>query len=231
MTITEMHNAVRLGLDKTSALEVPSFESEELDHWLNKAIERFVKTRYSGVNVKKESFEQTQKRIDDLRTLVKSTDLILYARSVEFPNAYIVDDEENDWPSDYLFTISEEALATINGEEKRVGVVQCTHDEYREAIDNPYSEHILHYNSAKPLRLFYEYNVILITDGQYTLSNYYLTYLRVPATVDFDADTPIDCDLPEHTHSEIVDMTVNMLLENIEQPRYKTHSAEVAMME
>ena len=37
MTISEMHLAFKLELDKTSALELPSFEPEEIDFWLNAA--------------------------------------------------------------------------------------------------------------------------------------------------------------------------------------------------
>ena len=62
MNITEMHRAFRLGLDKTQSLEYPDFLPEEIDFWLNEAIRAFVKTRYSGMNLKRESFEETQSR-------------------------------------------------------------------------------------------------------------------------------------------------------------------------
>ena len=70
MDIEAMHTAVKLELDKTSALELPAFEPEEIDLWLNTAIRKFVKTRYGGNNARNQSFEETQKRIDDLRTLL-----------------------------------------------------------------------------------------------------------------------------------------------------------------
>lgn len=246
MTISEMHTAVKLGLDKSSALDIPAFEPEEIDFWLNQAIRDFVKTRYSGVNLKKESFEQTQKRIDDLYTLVKEAvnnasgnglDLVADAATV-FPNSYIINTALSTWPTDYMFTISEEVgTATVSGSVSvnRWGITQCTHDKYRQKIDDPYSEHILHYGSAKPLRLFDDGYVRFITDGNYTLSKYYLTYLREPVEVysNTPAATPttMDCDLPEHTHDEIVRLAVNIMLENIEQPRLKTHSEFVATME
>jgi hypothetical protein len=46
MTITEMHTAVKIGLDKTSSLSLPAFEPEEIDFWLNKAQEKFVDQIY-----------------------------------------------------------------------------------------------------------------------------------------------------------------------------------------
>ena len=93
MTINEMHIATKLGLDKTSALDLPSYEPEEIDYWLNRAINVFIKTRYSGTNAKNESFEQSQKRIDDLRTLVTATtlDLVAVTSGAIYPEEYRVD--------------------------------------------------------------------------------------------------------------------------------------------
>ena len=44
-------------------------------------------------------------------------------------------------------------------------------------------------------------------------------------------DVIVTIDLPEHTHDEIVKMVVNILLENIEQPRYQSHSIEMTKVE
>jgi len=40
-----------------------------------------------------------------------------------------------------------------------------------------------------------------------------------------------DCELPEHTHQEIVAMTVSSILEAISDPRYKTALGEVTKNE
>ena len=61
-----MHTALKLGLDKSEDLSYPHFEAEELDFWLNESVDRFIKTRYSGSNVKGTGFEEAQKRTDDL---------------------------------------------------------------------------------------------------------------------------------------------------------------------
>lgn len=44
--------------------------TSDIEYWLNIGLNKFVKTRYSGINYKTEGFEQSQKRIDDLRTLL-----------------------------------------------------------------------------------------------------------------------------------------------------------------
>ena len=222
-----MHTALDLELDKTSALDLPVFLDDEKDFWLNAAIKKFVKTRYSGLNIKKQSFEETQKRIDDLRTLVTTADVSLSNVTATYPNGYVGTlPTGNDL---YWLMVGEEAEITVDSSTKRVGVTQCSQNEYRQKIDDPYSEHILHYTSAKPIRLFYSNSVELISDGNYTVDTYYLTYIKEPAEVDLSG--AVDCDLPEHTHDEIVKITCNMMLENIESPRYASHANEIATME
>ena len=231
MTRNEMHTALDLELDKTSALDLPVFLDTEKDYWLNSAIKKFVKTRYSGLNLKKESFEETQKRTDDLRTLLRHADLTLTAVGANYPNGYVGDMTSAVTPdlSDYWITIAEEASITVTESSvtSRVGITQCSQDSYRQHIDDPFSEHILHYKTAKPLRLFYNNSVELISDGNYSIGTYYLTYIKEPNEV----SSTIDCDLPEHTHDEIIKIATNMLLENIESPRMQTQAIEVATME
>jgi len=230
-----MHTGFDLEIDKSSSLYNPQFEDSEKDFWLTSAIQTFTKTRYSGFNVKRESFEQTQKRIDDLRTLVVE-EIITGANitaGTDKPNSFIAD--LTSLSNDYWFTLGEEVTVNFtpfggsSAQDFRFGVKECTTDIYREKIDDPYSEHVLHYNAARPLRLFQGDNVELITDGNYDVTSYHIRYLKAPAELD---DTPTNCDLPEHTHPEIVKMAGNMALENIEQElRYKTHSVEVSKME
>lgn len=243
MTISEMHRAVKLGLDKTEGLTYPAFEPEELDFWLNEAIDRFIKMRYSGTNPKGESFEQSQKRIDDLRTLVKEIVLTPeispateadggYTLSFK-PNSYHIN--AADFPADYMLFLNDEVSITFNHEVTNISTtlrtypVVCTSDTYSTRVNDPYSEHRLHLSTARPLRLFSSKGIELVTDGQYSISSYFLKYLRKPTTVAIGTGT--GCDLPEHTHREIVLLTVKILTENIESPRYQTESVELTQTE
>jgi len=181
MTASEMHVAFKLGLDKTNSLSYPSFLPEEIDFWLNQGVRKFVKTRYSGINAKREGFEQSQKRIDDLRKLVREVTVPCTAGTtgVNKPNSYVLTTGFSNavfttdpyWLSlgeevkiSYIPTTSLNAASTT----KRVGVVDITSDMYRSKVDDPLSEFILHYNDAKPLRLFYNNTIEFITDG-YTI--------------------------------------------------------------
>jgi len=294
MNIQSMHLAVKLGLDKTEGLTYAAFKTEEIDFWINEAIDRFVKVRYSGMNVKRESFEQSQKRVDDLRSLVKEVVLTPTSSSAtEVVNGYTISFKPNSYhidstglPADYMLFLNDEVSISFThpvlgvGKTLRTYPVVCSSDTYSTMINNPYSEHILHLGTARPLRLFSEKGIELITDGQYTISNYFLKYLRKPARVNLaltDSQTAgtsnivegikykvsgstvtyngasysvgevftgvlgqtaftntgtataqlTDCDLPEHTHREIVLLAVKVLTENIESPRYQTESIEI----
>jgi hypothetical protein len=283
MNYDQFHTAVKLILDKTEGLELPALEPEELDFWVNTTIVKFVKTRYSGMNVKGEAVEGTQKRIEDLRPLVKEVtiacgdpaDSTLYK-----PNARLAT-----IPDDYWISIGEDVTITVNGSTLRVGLHQIDSDKYSQQIEDPYSPHILHYNEANPLRLFHGNVVELIGDGTYTITSYHLRYIKVPLficsistsissgevepgftylvggtggityngtsyvpsdtfvgvngiktwSVDSGSPavlkTPSNTDLPEFVHDEIAKMAANTLLENLEQPRYQSHTIEVGTME
>ena len=82
MTVSDMHQAIRLHLDKsTSLVGSVDFLPEELDFWLNEAQDRFIKQRLYGNNYRQQKFDDTQKRIDDLRSLIIQTSKIALTQS------------------------------------------------------------------------------------------------------------------------------------------------------
>ena len=232
MTISEMHDAFKLELDKIESLQYPSFTTNEVDYWLNRAIREFVKTRYSGINPKREGFEQSQKRIDDLRTLVREVTVPCTITGAIKPNGYVLTDGFGNAQfstAAYWLSLGEEVSITPTGSTAiRQGVTEITYDEYTYELDNPYSTYRLHYGKAKPLRLFYNNTIEFISDGTYTVDNAYIRYIKSPVEVVYST---IDCDLPENTHDEIVSLSVRLALENIEQPRHQSYSQEVSVME
>lgn len=230
MTIAEMHLAFRLQLDKSGSLELPSFEPEEIDFWLNSAIRKFVRTKFSGSN-KGLGFEGHLVRTEDLKSLVVDTSTIPVANNKK-PYLFIA----TPIFTDKWFILGEEVeisytkLGDTTLSTKRQGVTICTVDTYTSHINDPYSEHILHYEEAKPLRLVYQNTIELVADVNYTITNYYVRYLKRPALVSITTPV-ISCDLPEHTHDEIVALATSMVLENIEQPRYQTQLNELNKIE
>lgn len=214
-------------------------KSMDTEWWLNRGLEKFWKTRYSGMNVKSTGFEQDQKRIDDLRTLVKTVSIIPTKvtnkqYSIDIPNDYVIllGDTVGIQPSDD----SHNACWEVDEDGEFVTKYSDTIESSIETIDrqlsNSLSEHILKYCSARPLKLIQGNNVYLYTDGQYKISDYQLTYLRNPEKINIHLN-PFDeyADMPEHTHSEIVKIAAQMYIENQSNQRVNTHNAEVQEME
>jgi len=231
MTVAEMHIQFKVGLDKTDSLNYPNFEPEEIDLWLNKAQEKFIKSRYSH-DIKRETFEETQKRTDDLREVVVQADLVPAAtQSPTKPNGILFNLPVGDTDvSVYWFAINEECdiqYANCNGnyvtERKRVKPIQ--HDDYNKIISDPFNKP----NKKKVVRLMHGNQVELITDGTYVIPQYYLRYIKQPEVISLANNN--DCELALHTHSEVVTLAVGMALENTANPRFQTHMVEQVSQE
>lgn len=108
MTVNEMHIAVNQGVQKIASFQVDNLLPQEIDHELNMAMLRFIKQRYSSMsNRYGRGFEQSQKRIDDLRTLVVEHTGYTNFEGVEFTSNYSdISVDRYTIPLDYLFLVS-----------------------------------------------------------------------------------------------------------------------------
>lgn len=210
------------------------------EYFLNTALDKFWKTRYSENNFKRESFEQTQKRIDDLRTLVTS---YLYEETTKVSNdLYTVE-----LPEDYIILLGDTAgIAPADGltlpcwqkDEngkyivKSIDTIEGTIDTIDRIKENSLSEYHLHYAKARPIRLIAGNSIKLYTDGKYKVATYNLQYLRKPNKIDLHTNPFAHyTDMPEHTHIEIVKLAAQMYIENQANPRYNTYTNETISME
>lgn len=212
------------------------------EYFLNVGLEKFWKTRYSENNFKRESFEQTQKRIDDLRTLVTDytfenaeiTTVNSKLYTVTLPDNYLLllGDTAGIAPADGVdnecWEKNEEGNYLVHYTDTIEGTIE-TIDRIRE---NSLSEYRLRYTKARPIKLIAGDLIKLYTDGKYKVSTYKISYLRKPNKIDIHTN-PFDeyVDMPEHTHIEIVKLAAQLYLENQGNPRYNSYSNEVATME
>ena len=110
-----MHIAVNLGVQKIASYQVDVLLPEEVDHELNLAMTRFIKQKYNpSSNRLGKGFEQSQKRIDDLRALVVDaqtdtynhgilSDLLgKYVYTANRTNIYV---DRATLPLDYMFLV------------------------------------------------------------------------------------------------------------------------------
>lgn len=215
MNITDMRLAVMLGLDKTSALASPAFEDEEIDYWLNEAQLELVKRKAFGNNARQEGINDSVKRMDDLNPLIK-TSLVSYLPSGEYLNVIYVTP-----PTDYMFYVGG-AIRFYNNLSIPTKLIRSDqiHNLVMSRYNNPCLRSVYVYLTENRVNFIYNPDLRL----EIVLVN--LTYIKIPKKL--VAGTPGTnetnvSELPEQTHSEIVALAVNMLLENIESERFQTN--------
>tara|TARA_R100000541_G_scaffold624_1_gene4008 strand:+ start:429 stop:1556 length:1128 start_codon:yes stop_codon:yes gene_type:complete len=103
MNVQEMHLAIQQGVDKINSLQADLLLPQEIDIELNKSQMRFVNTKYGKNNKYRKGFEESQKRIDDLRTLVRE-----YEAPVNFKEVLGVKFSIDSFslPPDYLYLVN-----------------------------------------------------------------------------------------------------------------------------
>lgn len=216
------------GLNKPKSLDT--------EYFLNAGLDKFWKTRYSQNNYKLQGFEQTQKRIDDLRTLVTDYTYDSDQITAVSDSLYTVQ-----LPDDYVVLLGDTAGITPVGynacwdtdnDGNYVPHYSDTIEGKIETIDrikeNSLSEYHLRYTKAKPIKLIAGNTVSLHTDGSYKVSQYIIQYLRKPQYINIH-NKPFEeyTDMPEHTQLEIVKLAAQLYLQNQADPRYATYTQEV----
>ena len=214
--------------------------SDTIMSFINEAIDKFWKTRYSGLNFKQRGFEQDQKRTDDLRTLVtkhtyKDIDITKVNQeeyTVTLPDDYVIllGDTAGIAPADGVINNCWEKDALGNYKIKYSDTIEGTIETVDRIKENSLSEYRLKYTKAKPIKLMQDNTITLYTDGNYKVAEYTIEYLKKPSKVDLKAN-PTDeyTDLPSHTHMEIVKLAVQLILATL--PNYNVYSNEVNSME
>lgn len=235
MVISDFHKEFKVRFDKTDSLNFPDFLPEEIDTFLNIEIERFINQRMYGTNPKGEGVEETQKRFDDILTLVTNANIT--------PNPATVNNKKNGnsitLPSDYWHSLQEEAkisYADCNGniQTPTVPVYPVMHDEYNKIIRDPFNKP----DETSVIRLGLSGTIEAITGNGIALTNYIIRYVRKPAQVRYGStyavpiSPDVQCDLPESVHKEIIQGAVLMALKNVEQnSRVQTETVQLATQE
>ena len=238
-----------IDLQEAFELEIAQLDSNltkpttsDIEYWLTAGLIKFIKTRYSGINFKAQGFEQTQKRIDDLRTLIKNKKYTEGSINKSDRNSYSVE-----LPEDYVLLLGDTAGIQPSDEYpnecwekddlgayivKYTDTLESTIETLDRQLSNSLSEHKLKYCQARPLKLIQDNNVILYTDGKYKVSEYEITYLAKPSEINSSNITNTEyTDLPEHTHMEIVKMAIQIYLATKPMQHYNAYSNEIASME
>lgn len=230
MNIFEMHEAVKLGLDKSSSLELPAFEPEEIDYWLNETQLQIVKQKLFGNNYRGEGFEDSVKRVEDLTTLVTESAELNLSIHPFYPNVrWTLTSAASSANARYLFFIG--ATAKYDDSGTIVETVPIKQLEIKNLIETDFNIPYI----KNPFVYFYENKIAVIHDPYKPVTSIYIKYIKEPKKL--VRTNPVGlyetnvCELPAQVHPEIVALTVSLLLENIESERQQNNLFQLSKKE
>lgn len=237
MKVQEMHYELKLRLNKVDSNQNRNFLIPEIDIALNNAQTLFVKTVSNPRVSQHFGVETTQRNIDDLRPLIvhdkqctiedntiKFEDNYLY-----FLNGYVYMDKgacsdvkarlyiqrHNDLYEENEFTKSSFEWRTVNGVFVEEGI------KLTELQDVTYSNVTISY-IRKPRLIYY--------GSGFNNGNGY----KLPGHTDYPSGSTSvdqDCELPESTHDDIVDIAAMIITGDLASPDYQYKMAKVRFNE
>lgn len=221
MTIQDMHISLNIEVDKTLDFEYPYMSPEQIDYWLNKAQDRFIKDRAYPQNPNSKGFEETQLRIEDLRTIIKESGQLT---PVSSGTTYITT-----LPNDYQYLVRHRCITS----DTTCGVKNVGGDLTRqEFINNMIKDPFWRPTADEPWYYFLGNSIVYETLGTFIVQKTNLTYIKEAAKMTLGSQyiaptTDIDCELPEQSHQDVINIAISMILENIESQRYQTNLNEL----
>lgn len=237
MTVEELHYDFKLKTDKVDTLTKEEFNVVEVDWILNEAQELLLRRRMGQNNTKIQGFENSQKRIDDLKTL-----------HVKFPvqggltptvTSGVAEIDLSDLSYTYYFLTRAWADVTDGTCVTEAEVKLTQNDDLTESLRDPFhraDRYELPANFGKSSNLASTEGSLYLYPGlTYTVDTVYLEYIKKPARINFGGYTYIDgstpalqeCELPEHLHPELVTQAVELtalILNDPAHPLYKAYN-------
>ena len=221
MSIKNMHYDLNIKINKIDSQQYKNLRVPEKDWILNEAYELFVKMVAEPRLKKHLGFEINQRAIDDIRALVIRDECSAVVNNIwTLPNDY--------WHYlDGYVTMTKGGCSNIRGEFK----VKQHDDEFEQS---PFDCSSFEWREVNGV--FYDGGIKLFTDGTFTINNLCMHYIKKLAYIhnaeDFHGGTynlpsgtalagHVDCELPDHTHREIVDIAVLLITGQLEIPSYK----------
>lgn len=213
-----------------NAVSKPS--TDDSLYFLNQAVAKFIKQRFNGDFIHKTSYEQNEKRRNDLINLFK--EIIYNADELELSDINpLYNQYECVYPENFLYALSENAIISDNNgyNIKDTSVFECTSDNFMYRITNSLTDFHYKYGEARPIRIRTVNGCKLLTDKNYIVQTYTIGYLKQPNKITLDNPFVEYTDFDDTTMPEIIKIAAQMYLENTLNQRYKTITQEVSTQE
>lgn len=211
-----MYNQIAVKLQKMDSFAYDNFRPEELDIALNDAQYKFIKSRLSMRHDPKQAgFEKNQKRLNDLRDLIEP-----WSEDLESVHPGNGEETAFELPEDFFVEVSTKGLVSRNEVHYQVPVRIVENERFDQDMQNPFRQ-----PTSSSLPGYIAGNKLVIKPKEKDiLLGLRGTYVRIPKKIDLSSD----CELPQYTHPEIVDLAVTQLLEVLESKRYQTSKIEAS---
>lgn len=216
-----MHYDFKKKINKIDSQQNRNLLIPEIDWNLNEAIEIFIKNIAEPRTKSYFGFEMNQRSIDDIRTLVVNNQCL------------IVNNNIVTLPDNYLHFVKGEVLMSKNNCKNIKGKFKLRqHDDDFE--NSPFDNSNFEWRTVNGI--FFENGIKLFDDTTFINEQLCISYIRKPSYVhnaeDFRTGTyklpsgivltgSVNCELPEHTHREIVDIAVMIATGELQIPDYE----------
>lgn len=221
MTVEEMHYDIKMKINKIDSQSYRNLLIPQLDWVLNEAQEIFIKTIAMPRNINSIfGFEINQRTIDDIRSIVVPDFNI-----VPVNNIVVL-------PENYMFYIKSTAIITKGDCKNKEATVIVRQSSDLSEI-SPFDKPSFEWRTVNIV--FNSTGIKIFTDSTFTVDKLSITYIRKPAYIHnaqkFNTGTYLlpgnqllsgkqDCELPPHTHREIVDIAVLLITNQLQIPDY-----------
>lgn len=237
MDSVRMHIEFRARFNRINSNKNRGFFKEEIDLFLNDSYDEFVETRSTRKsNHKAEGFEDTQKRIDDIRTVVKegttSEDRLLIDDSLILLDSGVLS----------VFNRGKYVNLPMDGDYKYLKLVNDACDTstncatYRHSPNRLFSSEwvnnalkdAFHRSHAKSPVSEIKGNKLFAYEDGFTILDFHVVYVYQYPKIEYETQ---DCILPIHTHREIVNNAVDKVNSVINTGNYEKYLNSISKSE
>lgn len=191
------YNVKMVSIGAQELLSFPGYQDPDLAFLNHNLLHAFLNNVYGDIYFRNNRYEFVQKPDQELNNMTVTT----------------IDglDEETDTVINFTVQPSDYYASVLSAKTKHVRIINT--EEFSHFMNHPFAWSTSNNPSGYVVNDLLEIH----TAKRFILSKVALIYIRKPAKVNLSLN--ISCDLPEHTHEEIVDRTVADLLETIESGR------------
>lgn len=237
MTVQDMHYDFKSKLNKIDSQQYKNLKIPEIDRYLNEACGIFIKLIAEPRINNHLGFEVNQRSTDDIRTLVKGESITSFSTSSE--PGFVDSIASATIPEDYMFYVSSEAIISKSGCDDRKATIHIRqhNDDFQES---PFDNSSFEWREVNAL---FEGNNIKLYLNSFSVKKLNLKYIRKHAYIHYAQGFQPggtytlpsgivltgtqDCELPDHTHAEIVDIAVLIATDNLQIPDYQIKQAKL----